>query len=59
MKIDKAIEILDLTIAHTRADNTPGVRDAIKLGLEAMKVIREFRAGTYNDTIETLPGEEE
>jgi len=57
MNIPKAIEILSRTVAHSRADNTPHVRDAIKLGIEALQRVREERTGYESYAPDLLLGE--
>lgn len=59
MKLEKAIEILELTTADFRADNSPYVRDAIKLGSEALKEIKEGRTRPGGMFFHDLPGETE
>jgi len=60
MKIDKAIEILEDD--HARPERiifTPGHATAIKLGIEALKRLKEHREEQIDITYNPLPGETE
>lgn len=57
MKVSKAIEILEITTANSRADNTPNVRDAINLGIEALKRCQYIAEHTDRWAGVLLPGE--
>jgi len=57
MTLERAIEILALTVNHSRADNTPLVRDAVKLGIEAMKWRQRCEATICPVIYTPLPGE--
>ena len=57
MKIEKAIELLELQtlgLPVTDSDDLPG---AVKLGLEALRAIKDIRAGTYPNPWRALDGE--
>ena len=57
MKIEKAIGILE----EKQKENEPhwerGDRDALKLGTEALKAVKDARANNYYTPIATMPGE--
>lgn len=59
MKIEKAIEILTEDINHPTAQFMPELQEAEKLGIEALKRIREIRPFGNNPGISYLPGETE
>lgn len=59
MTIDKAIEILGLRIKSPFVRANPDTKDAIKLGIEALKRIKECRLADHTIKEDLLPGETE
>ena len=59
MKIDKAIETLNEDINHPTAQFMPDLQEAQKLGIEALKRVKEARTRVYFITRTPLPGETE
>ena len=59
MTIDKAIEILENEHRRTWGDGFPDIRDAVQLGIEALKATRSSRTNNCWSPIPLLPGEEE
>ena len=59
MNIPKAIKVLTLTVNHSRANNTPNVRDGILLGIEALKFRLRWEQQEGEDDFPRLPGETE
>jgi len=59
MKIDKAIEILDYYRTSDCVHLTPDARDALKLGIEALKRVKGLRRFWGKDINLKLPGETE
>jgi hypothetical protein len=59
MYIDRAIRILDAEVMKAQNEGAFEIANAIKLGLEALKVIREFRTGRYKTINSPLLGETE
>ena len=59
MTIDEAIEILNQHIHHSPGLLYPDTKDAIKLGIEALKFFKEFQRVTGNDPDTLLQGETE
>ena len=57
MKIDKAINILDRYQVEGEAPCGGALDDALKLGIEALKVIKKIRHYPFPDEILKLPGE--
>ena len=57
MTIDKAIEILELYVVSPFVIAKPDTKDAIKLGIEALKIIRRSRQPESPIKLATLPGE--
>ena len=59
MTIAKAIEILEsVTSRHFHADGLD-FRDAIKLGIEALKEVERLRSYKAFHVVKLLPGEDE
>jgi len=59
MTIDKAIKLLTLWHNHASPTLKEDYKDALKLGLEALKLVREFRTGRYKTINSPLLGETE
>ena len=59
MKIDKAIEINESLLDGTYDHRDEDMEDALKLGIEALKAIRDVRPTGYGAIDEPLPGETE
>lgn len=57
MTLDKAIKILDRTEIQLRTAQDHDLFDAIKLGIEALKAIKEERTYTFGLVPDLLPGE--
>lgn len=57
MKIEKAIEILEDGLRFVEPGDSPDKPDAVQLGIEALKVIKELRHYPFPDGIVQLPGE--
>jgi len=57
MNIEKAIEILDDYERYGAECTHPDLPDAIKLGTEALKIIKEWRHYPFPDGVAQLPGE--
>ena len=57
MKLEKAIELLDLEISCDFEGNEKDRQDAVKLGIEALKRCQEARRKVYFTTRSLLPGE--
>ena len=57
LKIDKAIEVLILENKHPWNNAKSDLRNAVKLGIEALKVIQRERIGDPPLDGELLPGE--
>lgn len=58
LKLDKAIEILQLNLNTANVNMPHDCRDAIKLGIEALKRCQEIKNYTPKDTYCPLPGED-
>jgi len=58
MKLEKAIEILDLNIREAGKKMPPDVLDALKLGAQALKAIKEYREMPFYGLLKLLPGED-
>jgi len=58
MKLEKAIEILDLNIRQRNHRMPPDVFDALKLGKEALKRIQQYRQTSSYLSFMNLPGED-
>ena len=58
MTIDKALEILESYYREVDIDPPFHFNDALKLGIEALKRIRDDRAINIIDVQQPLPGEE-
>ena len=59
MNIEKAIEILDTHQCDMPRNEVPDLIDAMKLGIEALKRIKEERTGYETYAPDLLPGETE
>ena len=59
MKIEKAIEILTSELSLVRGIGTQSRIDAIKLGIEALKCVKEIRHHPFPESVLQLPGETE
>lgn len=57
MKIEKAIEILELNIKEAGKQMPPDCKNAVKLGIEAGKRVILYRKGMYAGLGDLLPGE--
>jgi len=57
MKLPKAIEILYDLIGEGPQFSPDDRRDAVKLGIEALKTVRDMRHYPFPDGIVQLPGE--
>ena len=57
MKIDKAIQLLGDLLHYSETENPPDDGDAIKLGIEALKLLQHRRAYLLGARPEILPGE--
>lgn len=57
MKIDKAIEILDVRPGQSGFFLTPERLEAMRLGIEALKRVKEARVKVYFTSRTLLPGE--
>lgn len=57
MKIKKAIERLQDSLDHNTILITRGDKDAVKLGIEAMKFLVDLRGGDIIEACQDLPGE--
>jgi hypothetical protein len=59
MTIDEAIKLLEIELAPFVTLSTHGTKDAIKLGIEALKRIQRQRKDLFTNEIKLLPGEAE
>jgi len=59
MKIQKAIEIIDLNINEAGSKMPQDVLIALKLSIEALQAVLRARCGVFIDTIGKLPSETE
>ena len=59
MKIDKAIKILDVHQEMLRLEDLPDLYNALQLGIEALKRLKEHREEHIDITFRALPGETE
>ena len=57
MKIDEAIEILSILESRTQNYSTMFKKDALKLGIEALKRVQGMRPNKYGSPDPLLPGE--
>lgn len=57
MKIEKAIEILTSYITAEEAVETAELEDAVKLGIEGLKRLSQYRGWQPPSDIQLLPGE--
>ena len=58
MKLEKAIEMLSLTNTFKSTPDNQDLKDAITLGIEALKRVKEARKKVYFTTRSPLPGED-
>jgi len=59
MKLEKAIEICTDITTNPSYTHYPDKRDAIKLGIAALKRVKSLRTGGLADRYSILPGETE
>ncbi len=59
MNLEKAIEILELNVKEAGSRMPPDTLKALKIGIEALKTIKEMRYESVNDGTTQLPGETE
>lgn len=59
MKLEKAIEILQYHEPSLTYDENPDIRQAIKLGIEALQLINQQRLFACKHIIPELPDEDE
>lgn len=59
MNLEKAIEILSLSSNGTTPVTLADLQDAMKLGIEAMKCVKEIRHHPFPEEVLLLPGETE
>jgi hypothetical protein len=59
MTLDEAIETLETVLGCTETDEPEGCIEALKLGIEALKMIQGFRTSVYKINSSLLPGETE
>lgn len=59
MNIDKAIDILSVDITYTYPVHFKELQNAIRLGIEALKEVKDARYGNPALDGELLPGETE
>jgi len=59
MKIEKAIKELETALADKWCPWSPELKQAIKLGIEALKQVKERRGHDPDFLFEKLPGETE
>lgn len=59
MNIDKAIAILQSPESLAIISLDPDLKDAVKLGSEALKLLEQCRENHYDTSFEDLPGETE
>jgi hypothetical protein len=59
MTIDEAIEILSILESRTQNYSTMAKKDALQLGIEALKLYKELRGTTLIGKHYRLPGETE
>ncbi len=57
MKVSKAIEILELNVPKGKSEMPADIKDALTLGIEALKRHQNKDYITYNGMHESLPGE--
>ena len=57
MKISKAIEILSDILVYVKPGDPPDEHGAVKLGIEALKTITEYRKASLIPDALRLPGE--
>lgn len=57
MNIPKAIEILTDLLGEGPQFSPDDRRDAVKLGVEALNTIKEYRKVPFYHTLKLLPGE--
>jgi len=57
MKVTEAIKQLESGTTQNRSTHNQLLREAIKLGIEALKVIKDVRPTDYQAIDDPLPGE--
>ena len=57
MKLEKAIEILHDLLGEGPQFSPDDRRDAVKLGIEALKRLQDIRKSPWTTGVEILPGE--
>ena len=57
MTLEEAIEILDRIAAQDEECGRPECVEAEKLGIEALRAVKDARANNYYTPIQPLPGE--
>lgn len=57
MRLTKAIEILDLRLKQLLDPDNPDLYPAVKLGIEALKLLQMFRDSPWASRFDELPGE--
>ncbi|HUV53500.1 MAG TPA: hypothetical protein VMW64_10580 [Dehalococcoidia bacterium] len=57
MKLDKAIELLNLDLQYHTQDQKPDLNDAIKLGIEALKQLQGLHKLPHGSPLPPLAGE--
>ncbi len=57
MKLDKAIELLELSSSHPEDIHARDLKDAQELGVEALKRVWDMRISPCTTADELLPGE--
>lgn len=57
MKLAKAVEILELNLKEVGIEMPTDTRQAVKLGVEGLKALQDWRAGQVVDFLLPLPGE--
>lgn len=59
MTIDEAIRLLQKDIDDGYFESESSVEDAAKLGIEALKLVKELQHHPYYNKVSKLPGETE
>lgn len=59
MKLEKAIEILELSKAPDFEGDSNDFYEAIELGIEALKLVKAQRGHRWVDAPKPLPGEDD
>ena len=57
MKLLKAVEVLDDILHYVSPGDPPDEHDALKLGIEALKRINQYRLADHMIEEDLLPGE--